>query len=182
MKIQKTTLDGVLIIEPAVFTDSRGYFFESFNSKRFEESGIRTDFVQDNQSESSKGVLRGLHFQSPPYEQGKLVRVVSGAVLDVVVDIRPNSSTFGKSFSMVLDATSNKMLWIPPGFAHGFLALDDRSIFLYKCTEYYNKASESGIIWNDPELNIDWGMKNPIVSDKDKELPTFQELTTQLLS
>ncbi|MBK7389691.1 MAG: dTDP-4-dehydrorhamnose 3,5-epimerase [Bacteroidetes bacterium] len=178
MKVTPLELKGLLLIEPVIFTDERGYFFESFNEDRFKKSGIDAAFVQDNHSLSSKGVLRGLHFQKPPFEQGKLVRVAQGAVIDVVVDIRKQSPDYGKSLSMILSANNNHMLWIPPGFAHGFLALENETVFLYKCTKAYNKESESGIIWNDTNLNINWGITSPIVSAKDLELPAFKNLNS----
>ena len=138
-----------------------------FKKKNFSNSRINADFVQDNESMSGKGVLRGLHFQRPPFAQGKLVRVVRGSVLDVAVDLRKNSKTYGKWESSVLSADNKLMMWIPEGFAHGFLVLEDNTIFQYKCTNYYNKESESGIIWNDPDLKINWGIENPVVSEKD---------------
>lgn len=173
MKINEVYPGGPVIIEPKVFADSRGYFFESYNDLLCERLGISSAFCQDNESFSSRHVLRGLHFQNPPYEQGKLVRVVLGSVLDVVVDIRKNSPELGKTFSIELNSENKKMLWIPPGFAHGFITLSDNTIFLYKCTKSYNKESESGIIWNDKTLNIDWGIQNPLVSEKDLLLPEF---------
>ena len=179
MKITNLALNGVILIEPRIFTDERGYFFESYNEERFNKAGIHVEFVQDNQSLSSKGVLRGLHFQNPPFDQGKLVRVVSGSVLDVVVDIRKESPTYGHHLSLKLDALSSQMMWIPPGFAHGFVALEDQTIFLYKCTKVYNKDSEGGILYNDPDLNIDWGIKTPIVSEKDLELELFKNLNSK---
>lgn len=179
MKITNLALNGVMLIEPRIFTDERGYFFESYNEERFNKAGIHVEFVQDNQSLSSKGVLRGLHFQNPPFDQGKLVRVVSGSVLDVVVDIRKESPTYGHHLSLKLDAVSSQMMWIPPGFAHGFVALEDQTIFLYKCTKVYNKDSEGGILYNDPDLNIDWGIKTPIVSEKDLELELFKNLNSK---
>lgn len=173
MKITQAKLKDVLIIEPNVFEDSRGLFFESFNSLTWEKQGLPSQFVQDNQSFSSKGVLRGLHFQQGEHAQGKLVRVITGKVLDIAVDIRPESPTFGKWEFYELDGTSNKMVYIPEGFAHGFLALED-SIFSYKCTAGYNKESEGGIIWNDAILNIEWPIDNPNVSEKDLILPSFE--------
>jgi dTDP-4-dehydrorhamnose 3,5-epimerase len=167
MKLQETKIEGLIIIHPDVFQDERGYFFESFQKKNFKKLRFIADFVQDNESMSVKGVIRGLHFQVPPFAQGKLVRVVRGAALDVAVDIRNNSRTYGQWESVVLSAENKQMLWIPEGFAHGFLTLEDNTIFQYKCTNYYNKESELGIIWNDPDLNIDWGIANPLVSDKD---------------
>ncbi len=179
MEIIKTELQGLFIIHPRVFEDERGYFFESFRLDLMRENGIELDFVQDNESKSQKNVLRGLHFQNPPYEQGKLVRVVKGAVLDVAVDIRKNSLTYGKWLSQELSEWNKIMLWIPPGFAHGFLTLEDDTIFQYKCTNYYNKESEGSILWNDKTLNIQWGIENPVVSDKDNAAPLFQDLISQ---
>lgn len=176
MQVTQLALDGCLMITPRVFADDRGEFFESFSEPRFREAGIAGNFVQDNQSRSGKGVIRGLHFQEPPYEQGKLVRVVRGAVLDVVVDIRKSSPTYGKSLSIVLDEKNRQILWIPPGFAHGFATLEENTIFLYKCTGLYHKASENGIIWNDSDLSIDWCVDNPVVSEKDRELLPFNAL------
>lgn len=173
MQITPTPLDGVLIFEPRVFHDSRGYFLESFNRKVLEENNLEVDFVQDNQSMSQLNTLRGLHFQAPPYAQAKLVRVVRGAVLDVVVDLRKASPTFGKHFSIVLSDENNLQLLIPEGFAHGFLVLENNTVFVYKCSRYYHKASERGIFWADKQLGIDWGTNNPIVSEKDLLLPQF---------
>ncbi len=168
MKIIETSLNGLYVIEPKVFKDERGYFYESYNQKIFEESGINDVFVQDNQSLSQKNVVRGLHFQHPPFAQAKLVRVIKGAVLDVVVDIRKNSPTYGKSFSIELNEENFLMLYIPVGFAHGFATLEDNTIFAYKCSNFYNKASEDTILWNDEDLNIQWNISNPILSEKDK--------------
>jgi len=179
MNVTTLPLEGVLLIEPAVFHDERGYFFESFNANTYKQSGLPHDFVQDNHSLSKKGVLRGLHFQLPPYEQGKLVRVVRGAAWDVVVDIRKASSTYGKYIGVELNESSQTMLWIPPGFAHGFLAKSNDTVFLYKCTKPYHKSSERGILWNDPTLAIDWGIDNPLVSEKDLELGTFADLVSE---
>jgi dTDP-4-dehydrorhamnose 3,5-epimerase len=176
MKFTPLELNGLVLIEPKILTDSRGYFFESWHEKRFIEAGLNLNFVQDNESCSSKGVLRGFHFQIAPYEQGKLVRVIKGAALDVVVDIRKNSPGYGKHYKVVLDERQRNMLWIPAGFAHGFLSLEDNTVFVYKCTNFYDKTSEKGILWNDPDLNIDWGVSNPLVSDKDMELTKFKEL------
>ncbi len=159
-----TPISGMFEIHPTVFDDSRGYFFESFRKDSLGE----WNFVQDNESLSQKDVLRGLHFQAPPYEQGKLVRVIKGAVYDVAVDIRLNSPTYGKHYSLVLSEQNKIQLWIPPGFAHGFLVLEPDTIFSYKCTNYYHKASEGCILWNDPDLNIQWNVNNPILSEKDK--------------
>ncbi len=179
MQVKHFTIEGLVEITPAVFKDERGFFFESYSTKKFEEIGIKEQFVQDNQSFSTKGVLRGLHLQKDPHAQGKLVRVISGKVLDVAVDIRKNSPTIGQHVSILLDAERNNMFYIPPGFAHGFVVLED-AVFSYKCTNLYNKQSEGGIIWNDPKLNIDWGVANPNVSEKDIELPTFDELIKEL--
>jgi dTDP-4-dehydrorhamnose 3,5-epimerase len=175
MRFEQTPIDGLILIEPKVFGDERGYFFEPFNERQMVEHGINGPFVQDNESLSHKGVLRGLHFQKAPHEQGKLVRVVRGAVNDVVVDIRPVSKTFGKHYSVELSSENHRMLWIPPGFAHGFLTLTDNTIFLYKVTAYYHPQSESGIVYNDVQLNIDWKIEHPVVSAKDKILPSFAE-------
>lgn len=169
MKLTTFEIEGLLLIEPRVFHDDRGYFYESFNEDKYKEilgSDIR--FVQDNISCSKKNVLRGLHFQSPPFAQGKLVTVLSGSVLDVAVDIRKDSSTFGKYQIIELSAENKKQFWIPPGFAHGFLALEENSIFSYKCTNYYAPSHEHTLLWNAPELNIDWNVNDPIISDKDK--------------
>lgn len=179
MQIKHFDIEGLVEIIPAVFKDERGFFFESYSTKKFEEIGIKEQFVQDNQSFSTKGVLRGLHLQKDPHAQGKLVRVISGKVLDVAVDIRKNSPTIGQHVSVMLDAERNNMFYIPPGFAHGFVVIED-AVFSYKCTNLYHKQSESGIIWNDPKLNINWGVVNPNVSEKDIELPTFDELIKEL--
>ena len=181
MKIHSTPISGLLIIQPTVFEDTRGYFFESFNKKQFVEAGINLDFVQDNQSLSQAGVLRGLHFQHPPHEQGKLVRVIKGAVLDVAVDIRKGSDTYGKSFSIELNENNKTLFWIPPGFAHGFLTTENNTIFSYKCTGFYNKQAEDCILWNDSELAIQWGINNPTLSDKDKEGKIFKTFTSPFL-
>ncbi|MCF0075137.1 dTDP-4-dehydrorhamnose 3,5-epimerase [Dyadobacter sp. CY261] len=175
MKIKQCSLRDVLILEPSVFGDERGHFYESFNKNAWESLGLPTDFVQDNQSFSKSGVIRGLHFQHAPYAQGKLVRVLSGRVIDVAVDLREESPTFGQYELFDLDAVGGRMVYIPAGFAHGFAAIQD-SVFYYKCTAPYHKASEGGILWNDPTLNIPWDVKNPIVSDKDQVLPTFDEI------
>lgn len=178
MKVIPLNLEGAMTIQPDLFSDERGYFFESYNAERYKQFGIPEKFLQDNQSFSAKGVLRGLHFQNPPFEQGKLVRVIQGSVLDVIVDIRKKSSTYGHHLSVKLDGIDNKMLWIPPGFAHGFVSLEENTIFVYKCTNVYNKASEGGIIWNDPDLNINWGISNALVSEKDLELGLFRNLNS----
>ena len=179
MKIESTPLEGCYIIHNRVFNDSRGYFFESFNKESFSKAtGIAADFVQDNQSASVKGVLRGLHFQRGEHAQAKLVRVLKGKVLDVAVDIRPASATFGQHFSLELSEDSGTQLYIPRGFAHGFIVLSDEAVFFYKCDNYYNKAAEGGLLYNDPGLNIDWQLPEDslILSDKDKENPLLKDL------
>jgi len=175
----ETKLKGCFIIEPKVLEDHRGYFFESFNQNRFNELiGKNIDFVQDNESFSSKGVLRGLHFQAGEYAQAKLVRVVKGSVLDVVVDIRKDSPTFSKHFSIELSEKNKTQLFIPRGFAHGFIVLSDTAVFAYKCDNFYNKASEQGLRYDDPSLGIDWKLPQHefIVSDKDLVLPTLSTI------
>ncbi|MBL7962250.1 MAG: dTDP-4-dehydrorhamnose 3,5-epimerase [Flavobacteriales bacterium] len=168
MDIETTGLDGLLILKPRVFSDERGAFLETFNEHRFQQAiGEPVHWVQDNESVSKAGVLRGLHFQATPHAQAKLVRVVRGAVLDVCVDIRPESRTFGRHFKMELDGHQRLMLYIPTGFAHGFLALEDDTVFTYKCSAYYDPPSERTIRWDDPELGIDWGVKDPRLSPKD---------------
>ena len=174
MEFVKTEFDGLVVVKPKVFKDERGYFFESFNKNKFKSNAIDVDFVQDNQSKSDRNVLRGLHFQNPPFAQGKLVQVIKGAVLDVVVDIRKNSTTYGKHFKIELSEENKTMLFIPPGFAHGFLTLLDETIFSYKCSNFYNKESEKSLLWNDKTLNIDWGVSSPILSEKDKLAENFQ--------
>ena len=176
MKIIKTYIEDLLIIEPQLFKDERGFFYESFNKNKLDKI-IKTNFVQDNESISCKGVIRGLHFQAPPYEQTKLVRCVSGNILDVVVDLRKNSNTFGKSFSIELSSQNNKQLLIPKGFAHGFQVLSNEAIVNYKVDKHYNSDSDSGIIWNDKDLSIDWNLDiKPILSDKDLNLDLFKNL------
>lgn len=175
MEILTTEIPGLLIIKPDVFADDRGYFFESYNKTKLAKAGIEVDFVQDNESRSMKGVLRGLHFQNAPYAQGKLVRVIKGAVLDVAVDIRKDSPTFGKWASILLTGENKLMYWIPEGFAHGFLTLEDDTIFTYKCSGSYYKPAEGAIKWNDPDLGIQWNVDDPILSDKDKVAPSFSD-------
>lgn len=175
MEFKPTSIEGLIEIYPKIFSDTRGHFFESYRHDLFVKNGIPFEFVQDNQSFSTAGVLRGLHFQNEPFAQGKLVRVITGKVIDIAVDIRPNSPTFGQHQSFILDAALQNMVYIPAGFAHGFAAIED-SIFSYKCTNNYNKASERGIIWNDKDLNIDWKIEHPNVSEKDIELPSFKQL------
>lgn len=178
MRIEETFIPGLFLIYPRVFEDPRGYFFESYNAAVFREAGIREEFVQDNQSLSQKGVLRGLHFQVGESAQSKLVRVIQGAVLDVAVDIRVGSPTFGKHLAVQLDADNKTMMYIPAGFAHGFLTLTDNTIFSYKCGQFYNKAAEMGIAWNDPALNIAWNIEQPILSEKDRQNPLLSEYTS----
>jgi dTDP-4-dehydrorhamnose 3,5-epimerase len=178
MIIKETGFNGLLVIEPSVYEDERGYFFESWNYEKFRQSGLDFTFLQDNQSMSGANVLRGLHFQLPPWEQGKLVRVISGSVLDVVVDLRRNEPTFGKNFKYIISSEKKNMLWIPPGFAHGFLTLEEKTIFFYKCTQVYNRESDAAIAWNDPDLAIDWGTENPTVSLKDRTAPLFKDFNS----
>lgn len=177
MKVLETKLKDCYIIEPRVFEDKRGYFFESFNTKQFQElTHFKNTFIQDNESFSTKGVLRGLHYQTGKHAQSKLVRVIKGKVLDVAVDLRKNSKTFGEYVSVELSEDNKKQLLVPRGFAHGFVVLSDTAIFSYKCDNYYNKASEAGIIFNDKDLNIDWQLPQEelLVSDKDSILPAFK--------
>ena len=180
MKFENTSIEGLIEVTPSKFHDSRGYFFEAYNYNKFKEGGIDTEFVQDNQAFSPKGVLRGLHLQHAPHAQAKLVRILSGRVLDVAVDLRKDSPTFGQSYMVELDSETQKMLFIPEGFAHGYVTLED-TVFFYKCSNFYHKDSESGLIWNDQELGIDWHIKDPIISDKDLKLPTFEEFTRKYL-
>lgn len=176
MQIEPTSIPDVILVKPDVFRDERGYFMESFHVEKFAQHGIETKFVQDNESLSQKGVLRGLHFQRPPWAQGKLVRVIRGAVLDIAVDLRTNSPTFGKWVSMELSGENKWLCWIPAGFAHGFVTLEDNTIFSYKCTNFYNKASEGSVRWNDPKIGIDWKIDNPILSEKDAIAPFLSEI------
>lgn len=175
MKIDSTPFEGLLVLTPRIFADERGYFFESYNAQTFKQNGLDFDWVQDNQSSSTYGVIRGLHFQKPPFAQTKLIRVLQGEILDVVVDLRHDSNTFGQTYSIVLSSENQLQLLIPKGFAHGFAVLSERADVMYKCDELYNKESESGILFNDPILNIDWkvdvGQMN--VSSKDLVLPAF---------
>ena len=179
MEIEKTHIEGLVIVKPNVFPDSRGYFFESFNKEKFKNMGLNASFVQDNISKSSKNVLRGLHFQNPPYAQGKLVHVLRGAVLDVAVDIRKDSATYGQHYCIELSEENKLQFYIPEGFAHGFLTLEDDTIFSYKCTQLYNKESEGSIKWDDPDLGINWQSNNPIVSPKDQMAPNFQNFISK---
>jgi dTDP-4-dehydrorhamnose 3,5-epimerase len=179
MEIIETKLKGVVVIKPKVFEDARGYFFESYNQNAFKKAGLDLNFVQDNQSLSQKGVLRGLHFQNDPYAQGKLVRVITGAVFDVAVDIRRSSPTYGQWFGQELTEKNKWMMYIPPGFAHGFLTLEDNTVFSYKCTNFYNKESEDCLLWNDPDIGINWSIDKPLLSEKDmmgKRIRDFESL------
>lgn len=178
MKFTETIIPGVTIIEPRLFTDDRGYFFESYSKAKLAEAGIDADFVQDNQSFSQKGTVRGLHAQAHPFAQGKLVRVIQGRVMDIAVDIRVGSPTYGRHVAIELSGENNLQFWVPPGCLHGFVTLEDDTIFAYKVTNYYDKASEVGVIWNDPELAIGWGIdeRDAILSPKDLELQDFKSL------
>lgn len=176
MILEKTFIKDLILLKPQVYQDQRGYFMESFNQKKIEIL-IKDSFVQDNESLSIKNVLRGLHFQLPPHAQSKLIRVVKGSILDVAVDLRKDSETYGQHFKHVLSGENKKQLYIPEGFAHGFLCLEENTIINYKCSEYYYANSEEAILWNDPQLNIDWGIKDPILAEKDrlaKNLATFE--------
>lgn len=175
MQVSKTTLPGVLIIEPVIHKDSRGFFKETFQIDAYKKAGVDFSFVQDNFSRSKKGTLRGLHFQSK-HPQGKLVSCNFGKIFDVVVDINPLSDTFGKYFSIELSDLNNLQLWIPPGYAHGFCVLSDYADFQYKCTDFYVPEYDTGIVWNDPDINIMWPIKDPIISDKDQKLPSFKSI------
>ena len=177
MEIVKTGIEGVVILEPRIFRDARGYFFESFSVREFEEKVAHTTFIQDNESCSSYGVIRGLHFQKPPFTQAKLVRVIKGAVLDIAVDIRVGSPTFGKHVAVELSEENHRQLFIPRGFAHGFVVLTDEVIFLYKCDNFYAPESEGAIAWDDPDLGIDWGIpaEDIILSDKDRNHPRLKD-------
>jgi len=177
MIIEKTNIKDLLLISPNIYEDERGYFFESYNKENLAQV-IKTDFVQDNESLSHKGVLRGLHFQTPPFSQAKLIRVIIGSILDVAVDLRKKSPTFGRHFKCVLSGKNKKQLFVPEGIAHGFLCLEDNTLLNYKCSNYYNPESEKAIIWNDKDLEIDWGIKNPILAKKDqlaKNFSTFDD-------
>lgn len=175
MEFIHSPLKGLVEIIPRIFEDERGIFFESYHKPLFAANGVGHDFVQSNQSFSKKGVLRGLHFQKAPFAQGKLVRVATGSALDVVVDLREDSPTYGQHAKFVLDSRRHNMVYVPEGFAHGFVALED-TILQYQCTNIYHKDSEGGVIWNDPQMAIDWGIANPLVSEKDVRLPTFAQL------
>ena len=179
MEMIETKLKGLVVIKPKVFEDARGYFFESYNQQAFHEAGLNLNFVQDNQSLSQKGVLRGLHFQNQPHAQGKLVRVINGGVYDVAVDIRKKSPTYGQWFGLELTEKNKWMMYIPEGFAHGFATLANDTVFSYKCTNLYHKASEDCILWNDPDLGINWQVEHPLLSEKDlqgKKMKDFASL------
>ncbi|MDR2979528.1 MAG: dTDP-4-dehydrorhamnose 3,5-epimerase [Bacteroidales bacterium] len=178
MEVIKTGIEGLIVIKPSVFADKRGYFYESYNAKRYRELGIDTPFVQDNQSCSKKRVIRGLHFQKPPFAQDKLVRVIQGSVLDAAVDLRKDSTTYGLHFSVVLTGENHLQFFIPKGFAHGFAALEDDTIFAYKCSNLYHKDSEVTIRFDDPDLAIDWQIDNPIVNEKDLQSENFRTFKT----
>lgn len=180
MRIQKTALPGCVIIDPAVFGDARGFFFETWNAERFGDHGLPTKFVQSNVSSSSKGVLRGLHFQWPR-PQGKLVSVLQGEVFDVAVDIRRGSPTFGQWEGVVLSEANKRQFWIPEGFAHGFAVLSDRAVFSYLCTDVYVKEADAGVRWNDPAIGIDWPIDGPLLSDKDNQAPLLADIAKERL-
>jgi len=180
MNIKETKLSGVLILEPKVFTDGRGYFLETWNSTRYEQAGIPGSFVQDNISFSKKGILRGLHFQQPQ-SQGKLIQVLSGEVVDVVVDIRVGSPTYGQWLSEVFSESNHRQMYVPPGFAHGYCATSETALFSYKCTDFYNPATEQGIIWNDPDIGIKWPIAQPALSTKDAVYPRLKDLRPENL-
>lgn len=184
MNIEKINLEGVMIVTPDVYTDERGMFMETFSEARYREMlGLAPDvhFVQDNLSVSKKGVVRGLHYQAPPMAQGKLVMVTRGRVLDVAVDIRAGSPTYGQHVAVELSVENHRQLWMPRGFAHGFIALEDDTIFTYKCTNTYSREHERGIVWNDPALGIEWGEVTPIVSEKDKQHPLFADIPKEFV-
>ena len=176
MKIIETDIEGLLEIHPRIFYDNRGFFLETYRDDLLTNYGLETNFIQDNQSFSTKGVVRGLHLQLAPFGQIKLVRAVTGKVMDIVLDVRKGSQSFGKYYKCLLDSERGNMLYIPSGFAHGIAVLED-AVFSYKCSDYYHQSSEAGIAYNDPELNIDWGIQNPQISDKDRKLPSFKEFS-----
>lgn len=183
MEITKTAIDGVLIIEPRAFADDRGFFMETYNKERYLQSGVDGEFVQDNVSVSKKGTLRGLHYQAPPFAQGKLVQVLRGSVLDVAVDIRFGSPTFGKYVSVELSAENKKQLWIPAGFAHGFVALEDDTIFSYKCTNVYSPENDRGVLWSDTQIGIEWPFPEAelLISDKDKKQLLLKDIAQEFI-
>jgi dTDP-4-dehydrorhamnose 3,5-epimerase len=179
MNIVETGFEGLLVIESRVYHDSRGYFFEGYNKNTLAKKGLDITVAQTNISKSEANVVRGLHFQNPPFAQGKLIRVLKGAVLDVVVDIRKESSTYGKYYSLELTEENCKALWVPEGFAHGFKTLEDETLFYYDCTKVYNKDFEGSVLWNDPSLNIDWDIADPILSPKDENGQLFENFVSQ---
>ncbi len=178
MEIRETKLSGLIILEPKVFGDERGSFMETYNRETFARLGLDMTFVQDNESISAKGVLRGIHFQRPPFAQGKLVRVVSGRALDYAVDLRRNSPTYGQYACVELSGRNKRMMYLPEGFAHAFLSLEDDTVFNYKCTNFYNKQSEDGLLWSDKDLGIEWPVDNPILSEKDLRLGLFKDFVS----
>lgn len=173
MKLEETGFEGLVVVRPNVFEDGRGYFFETYNKVSFDHAGLPLDIVQSNISRSDRDVVRGLHYQNPPHQQGKLVRVLRGRAMDVVLDIRRDSATYGRHFMLELSEENKLALWVPPGFAHGFRTLEDNTLFFYDCTGTYNRSAEGCIRWNDPDLGIDWGIANPTLSDKDANAPFF---------
>ena len=176
MKITNPFIDGLLVIQPQVYTDERGYFYEAFRADLLQKYELKVEFVQDNFSKSKKNTIRGMHYQVRKNAQGKLCQAIMGKVLDVAVDIRFNSPTFGKHYKHELSEENHTMIWIPPGFAHGFAALSDEAVFMYRCTAYYSKEDERSILYNDPDIKIDWQIKNPLVSEKDKNAKRFREI------
>jgi dTDP-4-dehydrorhamnose 3,5-epimerase len=179
MQVSTTPIEGLLVIQPTLFSDPRGYFYEPYNKKKFADCDITDDFVQDNQSCSQKGVLRGMHFQNPPHAQAKLLRVIHGSIWDVAVDIRKSSPTYGKYYGIELSAANKTIFYVPKGFAHGFLTLEDDTILFYKCSDFYNKAAEESLIWNDPDISITWNIESPLLSEKDKSAKTLKEFNSQ---
>jgi len=180
MQVVETNLPGIIVFEPDVFGDHRGWFIETFNAERYKEAGLEAEFVQDNVSFSSRGILRGLHFQNP-VSQGKLVQVLDGEVFDVAVDIRKGSPDFGKWHGEVLSVENHKQMFIPEGFAHGFCVLSETAIFSYKCTDYYSPSTEGGVIWNDPDIGIDWPVKEPVLSQKDTVYSKLSDISVDVL-
>lgn len=179
MQVTTTPIEGLLIIQPTVFPDARGYFYEPYNKKTFTEAGISDEFVQDNQSFSQKDVVRGLHFQNPPHAQAKLLRILQGSIWDVVVDIRKSSPTYGKYFGIELSAENKTIFYVPKGFAHGFVTLEDDTLLLYKCSDFYHKASEESLLWNDADLRIPWSVTNPVLSEKDNNGKKLKDFKSQ---
>jgi dTDP-4-dehydrorhamnose 3,5-epimerase len=181
MQVHKTQLDGVVVIEPRVFEDERGYFFESWVGRRYAEHGLPLSFVQDNISRSRRGTLRGLHLQTPPLSQGKLVYVLEGEVFDVAVDVRVDSPTFGRWAAEMLSASNRRQLYVPPGFAHGFCVVSEHALFAYKCTEYYAPEAEISVQWNDPAIGIEWPISNPVLSPRDSAAPALADVARERL-